>query len=259
MDAFDKDFPFTAEEFLPTVAQILMSRGEGDALNVLTESEVGAHLVDYDKWNDGTWNWGLVAVIGPHVYAGIQKPALDSMETAICAAGREIFRRNDKHSLTSVTIAPKVTPRPEWREDTRQWLKGAGVSNQGRLHATNVVTRAEDGLLFRSRAAMALYRALKDEPVTFAPLPVFLRGGDSPRRVEPDFVLIQDGIDLVVELEGDAFHAERPSDADTRLALFKHEGVHIERVPAADCDTDGKARETARRLLALMKKYRAQR
>ncbi len=68
-----------------------------------------------------------------------------------------------------------------------------------------------------SAPEIELYRALKAIGVTFAPLPVFVRGGKQYKRIEPDFVIIKDGIVMIVEVDGVAFHNESPQEAHERL------------------------------------------
>lgn len=73
------------------------------------------------------------------------------------------------------------------------WLRGEGITNQGRVRSDNIAARAFDGLLFRSQPEINLYGALKAAGVSFAPLPVFVRGGHDYRRIEPDFIIVKDG------------------------------------------------------------------
>jgi very-short-patch-repair endonuclease len=73
--------------------------------------------------------------------------------------------------------------------------------------------------------------------VAFAPLPVFLRGGENYQRLEPDFIVIKDGVFAVVEVDGDSFHPETPSAARTRLKLLEDAGAFILRVNANVCST----------------------
>jgi hypothetical protein len=116
-----------------------------------------------------------------------------------------------------------------------------------------------DGLLFRSQPEINLYKALKARGITFAPLPVFIRGGDTYRRIEPDFVLFKDSIMMIVEVDGDTVHRETPLEAHYRTTLLAHEGAHVERVDAKDCETPEKARECATRLLEVLCKLKANR
>lgn len=68
------------------------------------------------------------------------------------------------------------------------------MTNQGRVRSKNVAPRERDGLLFRSQAEINLYLALKQVGVSFAPLPVFVRGGREYQRIEPDFIILKDGL-----------------------------------------------------------------
>src|SRR5438445_745948 len=82
------------------------------------------------------------------------------------------------------------------------------------------------------------YHALKAAGLTFAPLPVFLRGGAEYRRIEPDFVVLHEGHALVIEVDGDSVHVEAPADAQARLRLMTDHGAEVERVKASDCNDE---------------------
>ena len=90
----------------------------------------------------------------------------------------------------------------------------------------------------------------------FAPLPTFLHGGETYRRVEPDFVLIANGIMVVVEIDGGTTHREAPVDAHERLSMFTREGVFVERVRADRCATLEVADECAKDLMRIIEKLR---
>jgi hypothetical protein len=113
--------------------------------------------------------------------------------------------------------------------------------------------------LFRSAPEINLYRALKELGLMFAPLPVFLRGGKSYQRIEPDFVIILNGIVMIVEVDGDTVHRETPAEADKRTRAFKLEGAIIEHVAALDCETYEKARRCASMLLSALEKAKVSR
>jgi very-short-patch-repair endonuclease len=83
---------------------------------------------------------------------------------------------------------------------------------------------------------------------------VFVRGGDSYRRIEPDFVLLKDGAMMIVEVDGDTVHEETPAEAHDRTTMLLHEGAFVERVKASDCDTPDKARGCAERLVRILGK-----
>ena len=131
------------------------------------------------------------------------------------------------------------------------------MSNQGRVRSDNVAPLSVDGLIFRSQPEIHLYRALKSMGISFAPLPVFIRGGTEYRRIEPDFVIVQAGLVMVVEVDGDTVHQETPAEAHARTTMLLHEGVHFERVKASECDSSLKAKSTAERLAAILTKLQS--
>jgi hypothetical protein len=134
---------------------------------------------------------------------------------------------------------------------------GKVVSNQGRVRSDNVAPISCDGLLFRSNEEILLYKALKACGVSFAPLPVFIRGGNDYQRIEPDFVILKHGIVMIVELDGDTVHKETPAEAHARTKMLAYEGAHIERVKASECDTPEKAQLCVEHLLQVIEKLKA--
>src|SRR5262245_41913208 len=93
--------------------------------------------------------------------------------------------------------------------------------------------------------------------VSFAPLPVFVRGGETYQRLEPDFVMVRNAIAVGIEVDGDTVHTETPAEAHARTTMLLHEGVHIERVSASECDTHAKA--CAEKLLGVIERLRKNR
>jgi hypothetical protein len=154
-------------------------------------------------------------------------------------------------------ITPQMPDDPDWRHKAQQWLSGETVSNQGRVRSDAVAPYEADGLRFRSRPEIHLYHALKRHKISFAPLPVFIRGGELGRRVEPDFVIFYQGRVIVLEVDGPQFHHETPTKAHERLTLLQYEGAHIERIEAIQCNTPEKAETCANSIIALLKKLAA--
>jgi hypothetical protein len=143
---------------------------------------------------------------------------------------------------------------PEWRDKARAWATGQGVTNQGRVRSSNIANKTCDGLLFRSQPEILLYQALKAKGVSFAPLPVFIRGGEQYQRIEPDFIVVKNGIVLHIEVDGDTVHQESPAEAQNRVLMLEDEGVHIKRYQSSDCDTAEKARACAEDIVKLIQK-----
>jgi hypothetical protein len=169
---------------------------------------------------------------------------------------REIVRLYELEWVQSFVITTELEHDPQWREKAKAYVSGQGINNQGRVRSDNLAPRQCDGLLFRSDQEIHLYRALRSSGVAVAPLPVFIRGGQTYRRIEVDFLIIKDGITLVVEVDGDTVHRESPREAHERLTMLTHEGVHVERVNAADCETPDKAKACAQKILQVIQKMR---
>ncbi len=60
----------------------------------------------------------------------------------------------------------------------------------------------------------------------------------------------------MVEVDGDTYHHETPSEAHNRTTMLAHEGAQIERVNASQCDTPEKAAVCAKRLLSVIAKLK---
>jgi hypothetical protein len=54
-------------------------------------------------------------------------------------------------------IVPTEKVSTNWREQALAWLRGDGVTNQGRVRSDNIAARQYDGLLFRSDEEINLY------------------------------------------------------------------------------------------------------
>ncbi|MEG4494144.1 hypothetical protein [Microcoleus sp. D3_18_C4] len=158
-----------------------------------------------------------------------------------------------------MSITPILSAGEEWREKANNWVTGKGVNNQGRVRSDNIPSRTVDGLFFRSQNEVLFYKALKLLGVPFAPLPVFIRGGEEYKRIEPDFVIVKNGVVLVVEVDGDTVHKETPAAAHDRTAMLAHEGVHIERIRASECQTADQAVACAKRMLQVIDKIKSSR
>jgi len=247
-----KGFPLDAESLTSSMAEILKSQGQARELAVLANSQVRIDQTSFDNWNGGTRGWGLVCSLSPSLSARLTPDDRAECEESLKGTGADFLRAFDNDFLETVVIAPAAEDRGEWREAANEWLSGKGINNQGRVRSDNLASLKVDGLLFRSEPEINLYRAFKRKGVTFAPLPVFVRGGDSYSRLEPDFVVLKDGFVLVVEVDGDTYHRESPADAHRRLLPLDHEGAKIERANAQECETPEKAASCAERLLQVV-------
>lgn len=192
----------------------------------------------------------------PHLFLQVAD-SREELEGTLLEKAGNLTRRYEHEYIEKFVITTELPDDDRWREKAKSWVDGKGVTNQGRARSDNVAPLMCDGLLFRSQQETNLYRTLRAKGVSFAPLPVFVRGGQTYRRIEPDFVILKDGIVMIVEVDGDTVHRESPQEAHDRVTMLLHEGAHVERVNATkECDTEEKARACAAKILSVIEKLK---
>ncbi len=252
----DDGFPIDLESLLAALARIFAMQGASKQVAILVSATLHAIQVSYDSWDGGIYTYQINVHILVSVYGQIsnerealEKQFLDQIQTLLVS-----HRHN---YLEKVNIIPLVSsPDKDWRDKAKAWVAGEGISNQGRVRSDNIASRTCDGLLFRSQPEINLYRAFKKRGISFAPLPVFIQGGETYKRIEPDFVILRNGIVMVVEVDGDTVHHETPAEAHVRTTMLAHEGAHIERVKANDCSTPELAEQCAEKILQVLAKLK---
>jgi hypothetical protein len=257
--------PFNAEAIAAALAHAAMAQGDTPSVTALAVStprleETG--LEDYNGerrfWREDFYTTLLTLYLEvPAESFGQFYRVREAVQENIFTMLQPIITAYPYYKAERVCLVPAVTAPSDWHERALAWLRGEGVTNQGRVRSDNIAARQYDGLLFRSDAEINLYRALKASAVSFAPLPVFVRGGNGYRRIEPDFVVVKGGMIAVIEVDGN--HQESPVEAHDRTTMLVHEGAHIERVRASDCSTLEGAEICAKRILASLAKVRASR
>jgi hypothetical protein len=254
--------PFNPEQVSRTLARLFAAEGASVEVAVLANSiaqfkQVGTEECGFGAFRNIHW---LHLGVPVHVFTQVAD-RLSEIESSIARKLDLVTRCNPDDRVANVVVFPQEpdSQMEGWRDKARVWLAGAGVNNQGRVRSDNIAPLNVDGLLFRSQEEVHLYRGLKRLGVVFAPLPVFLRGGDEYQRLEPDFVLLKDGIVMVVEVDGDTVHRETPAEAHERTAILGHSGAYIERIEAGECRTPELARQCAEHLLEVMAKHKANR
>lgn len=240
------DLDIDLESLIYSVSRIFAHQGKAPEVEILARATAVLIQVGYDNWDGGTYEYALHLRTSPAIYSQIsrERPTYE----------RTIFDEMSPHfppkrNLREILIQPFQKAPDGWQNKAKAWVEGRGVTNQGRVRSTNIAAREHDGLLFRSQPEINLYEALKRKGVAFAPLPVFLRGGESYQRLEPDFIVVKDGIFAVVEVDGDNFHTETPASASVRLKLLEDAGAYILRVNASSCGTMESAEACAEGIL----------
>lgn len=244
------------EPFLGTLARLFAADAAAREVAVLTYAAPEVVETGYDNWDGGTTFHSLFLHVPVSLYPQLEE-GLGNIEQGILDKAQVLLGQYTNDRLTQVKVVPAVVEDPQWREKAAAWLSGSKISNQGRVRSDNVAPLSCDGLLFRSQPEIHFYRALKSLGVSFAPLPVFVRGGESYRRIEPDFVIVRNGLLMIVEVDGDTVHQETPAEAHKRTTILLHEGAHFERILASECDTPVKAKVAAERLIILADKIKS--
>ena len=241
---------------IATVARLFAAEGRAKEVAALAHAVPEILQINYDNWGDNSCHFNLILQV-PHFLFSQIEPELEDLQKAITKKTELVLRAYPQDILRQVIITPLLSADEGWQEKAMSWLAGNNISNQGRVRSNNVAAKSCDGLLFRSQEEINLYKALKDAGVSFAPLPVFLRGGEAYRRIEPDFVIIKDGIMMIVEVDGDTVHHETPAEAHIRTTMLVHEGAHLERVSARECASPEKAAKYAQKLLQVLVKLKS--
>jgi hypothetical protein len=244
------------DPLVATVARLFAAKGQAREVAVLANATPQILQTGYDSWDGGIYYFNLILQIPYFLFAQLELE-LENIQTTILEKTKLVLRPYPQDVLQEVLITPLLSANEGWQEKAQSWLAGNNISNQGRVRSDNVAAKSCDGLLFRSQAEINLYKALKASGISFAPLPVFIRGGETYRRIEPDFVIIQDGIVMVVEVDGDTVHHETPTEAHARTTMLIHEGVHLERVNASECASFEAATKCAKKLLQLIAKLKS--
>ena len=260
MSTSAENFYTNPEPLLATLARLFASEGAAREVAILANSTASMKQTNYDNWNGGMYGYTLYLQV-PYWFFNQIGSELENSQNKISEKALFLLKPygNDSEYLEKVAITPALADDENWRDKAKAWLTGDGVSNQGRVRSDNIASRTTDGLLFRSQPEIYLYKALKSSGVSFAPLPVFVRGGENYKRIEPDFFLVKDGIALVVEVDGDTVHHETPAEAHARTTMLAHEGVHIERVRASECETQELANTCAKKIMQVIEKLKASR
>jgi hypothetical protein len=242
--------PFPLEDFLASIVEALKVRGDSRAIAALVEGDCQFAAWDSDFGID---RWRLFVALPVHIFYAMNDDERKATEAAIDDVASPFFSVTPQDALESVAITPLVTQAVSgWREEAVRFIKGEGVTNQGRVRSDNIASKQHQGLLFRSKAEITLFEALTRAKLAVAPLPVFVRIGKVYNRLEPDFLVVYKGLTFVVEVDGDTFHKELPAEADKRLIPLTYEGVEVRRIRAEELPDAASADIAVRELIDFM-------
>ncbi|GJG85528.1 hypothetical protein tb265_07090 [Gemmatimonadetes bacterium T265] len=138
---------------------------------------------------------------------------------------------------------------------TASLLGAARLGNQG-LFVRPGAVRWWCGLLFGTRSEVAVAQALEAAGACFFPLAAARLTADTGARMtrEADFLVVQDGVVGILELDGRP-HDRRAADDHARDRAFKRHGIWVvERVPSAEALADPAG--VVLRFLGMLRYYR---
>lgn len=245
-------FPFAVDDFLASVVEAMKVRGDARAIAILVEGQCHFHLWDQDF---GVDSWRLFVALPVPLFYAMTDDEREATQESIKEVASSFFTSTLGDHLGSVVLTPKIEQaNAGWREEALRFVKGEGVTNQGRVRSDNIASKQHLGLLFRSKAEITLFGALTRAKLAVAPLPVFVRIGKTYNRIEPDFLVVHKGLTFVVEVDGDTYHRELPAEADRRLIPLTYEGVEVRRIRASELSTEKEADAVVRNLIQFMTK-----
>ena len=194
------------------------------------------HPVPGDNWNEASYE--AVLTVDP----GLTAEFSTEVTTRIWQTLSAVLTHHGREDVLSLVIEPASPPVPaiaaDWRAQAAQAIRPA-PSNQARREHAEGGYPTEDGLVFASRAELAVYQILKDlqhdsqRHNTFAVLPLpSARLRDSGVRT-PDFVVVGNGRAAIIEVDGpNHYGTTRKADDHTRDRHWDRCGVHTIRIPS---------------------------
>lgn len=249
--------PFYIEDLAAAAVEALKVLGDARAIAVLISGECELEMIEH---NFGIDYWLLTIALPVPLYYAMLEADREATSSAIEAVVKPFYDTRPEDALSGVRIAPRVgEAAANWREEALRFVKGEGVTNQGRVRSDNIASREHQGLLFRSKAEITLFLALTRAQLAVAPLPVFVRIGKAYNRLEPDFIVIYKGLTFIIEVDGDTYHRESPAEADKRLIPLTYEGVEVRRIRAAELSNDDAADAVVKDLVEFMTRRKAAR
>lgn len=148
----DQKFPFPIDDFLASIVEAMKVRGDARAIATLIEGQCCFQLWDQDFGID---SWRMFVALPVPLYYAMTEDERESTQESIKEVGSSFFGSLPSDHLGSVVLAPKMEQANDgWREEAMRFIKGEGVTNQGRVRSDNVASKQHLGLLFRSKETL---------------------------------------------------------------------------------------------------------
>src|SRR5438874_7457069 len=148
------------ESFLATLARLFAHKGGSAEVAVLSMGKPRCEQTGYDNWDGGTDVFTITLEVPQSLCNQIEERR-ETIEKSLSEQSAQLMHRYPQTWLSGFVILPEMQADPEWRPKAKKWLAGETVTNQGRVRSDSVAPYSCDGLLFRSRSEISLYKALK--------------------------------------------------------------------------------------------------
>lgn len=205
------------------------------------------HPVPGDNWTEASYE--AVLTVDPRLTPEYS----DEVTNRIWRALSTVLSHHGREDALSLVIEPAAPQLPaiaaDWRAQAAQAIAQA-PSNQARRERTEGGYLEEDGLVFSSRAEVAVYQILKEiqhdserhNTLAVLPLPS-ARLRDSGVRT-PDFVVVGNGRAAIIEVDGPRHYGTtRRADDHTRDRHWDRCGVHTIRIPSEHANDPASLKE----------------
>lgn len=140
--------PLILEDLLSSAVDGLKTIGDARSIAVLITGIAKLTPLDSDF---GITYWRLLISLPSSLYFAMNDDERSSSEETINRVVEPFFGNLNSDALGSVKIVPAVSSAEDgWRERALAFVKGEGVTNQGRVRSDNIASKKDQGLLYAS-------------------------------------------------------------------------------------------------------------
>ena len=236
------------ESLAGTLAAMFAAIGDNFGVGLIANAQ---HRLERWAWESGKlWKYRWLLTVSPTLFALYQKQDQSEVDFQDYSDRDDFVGRARRlggplmeyiHS-TDIVVAPALSNDPQWREQAKKYLAGAGINNQGNVYLTDRPKIVHDELFFRTISEQYVYEALLRRGLPFMPLPVVVKANTMKRpisgvnvRIEPDFCVIFKGRLVVLEIDGGSHNHKTAAEEEDRLRFLKEQGVIVRHIAADKC------------------------
>jgi hypothetical protein len=148
------ELPFNAEAIAAALAHAATAQGDAASVAALAVAVPRLRVTGEGYWvNDRLGPMDVVSLYleVPAEAFGQLFHVREDVQRRIGDMFRPIISAHRMYQGSDVFIVPADDAPSDWRKQALAWLRGEGITNQGRVRSDNIAAREYEGLLFRSR------------------------------------------------------------------------------------------------------------